>query len=193
MARVLVIEDDRSVRGNLVKLLTLEGFDAICAANGAEGVQLAVDEAPDLILCDILMPGLNGYQVLSTLRDRPSTATIPVLFVTGLRSVSSWEQALAGGAEDYLTKPYTREAVLAAIAVQLEKQQRTALVNHTQTRTPRLTVPSNIGQSLFWVCGTWGTLLGLLLGFKVGLIAALVLAGILLLAEIFDIYGQAKP
>lgn len=192
MARVLVIEDDRSVRRSLVQLLTLEGFDAVCASNGVEGVQLAVEEAPDLILCDIVMPGLNGYQVLSTLRDRPATATIPVLFVTCLRSVSSWEQALAAGAEDYLTKPYTREAVLAAIAVQLEKQQRTALANHTPTQAQRSAVPSNMGQCLLWVCGTWGALLGLLLGFKVGLMAALVLAGILLLAEMFDIYGQTR-
>lgn len=192
MARVLVIEDDRSVRVNLVQLLTLEGFDAIDAANGVEGVQLAVEKAPDLILCDILMPGLNGYQVLSTLRDRPSTATIPVLFVTCITDVSSWEQALAGGAKDYLTKPFTREAILTAIAVQLEKQQKLVLANNTPTQAQRSTVSSKIRQSLLWVCGTWGGLLGVLVGLQVGLITALVLAGILLLAEMLDIYGQTR-
>ncbi|MBE9129048.1 MULTISPECIES: putative bifunctional diguanylate cyclase/phosphodiesterase [unclassified Coleofasciculus] len=122
MAKILVIEDERSIRINLLKLMVAEGFEAIDADNGNSGVQLAFQEQPDLIICDILMPGLDGYQVLKTLQQNPVTATVPFIFLTAKADRAEVRQAMNLGADDYLTKPFTRAEVLEAIATRLQKR-----------------------------------------------------------------------
>ncbi|MBD0343882.1 MAG: EAL domain-containing protein [Coleofasciculus sp. Co-bin14] len=122
MNKILVIEDERAIRINLLKLLGAEGFHVIAAENGKEGVQLAHTEPPDLIICDILMPELDGYGVLRTLQQDPVTATIPFIFLTAKSDRSDWRQGMNLGADDYLTKPFTRAELLEAIASRLQKQ-----------------------------------------------------------------------
>lgn len=122
MSKILVIEDERSIRLNLLKLLSAEGFQTISADNGRTGVQLALIEQPDVIICDVLMPELDGYGVLKTLQQNPVTATIPFIFLTAKTERSDWRQAMALGADDYLTKPFTRAELLDAIASRLQKQ-----------------------------------------------------------------------
>lgn len=122
MTKVLVIEDEELVRENLLDLLEAEDFDTINAPNGTIGLNLAISEFPDLILCDVMMPEIDGYGVLSTLRQDPITATIPFIFLTAKSAKSDFRQGMDMGADDYLTKPFTRAELLNAVMNRLEKQ-----------------------------------------------------------------------
>ena len=122
MPKILVIEDERAIRFNLVKLLSAEGFQTVGADNGNSGVELARSEKPDVIICDILMPNLDGYGVLKVLQQDPVTATIPFIFLTAKADRADWRQAMTLGADDYLTKPFTRAELLEAITSRLQKQ-----------------------------------------------------------------------
>ncbi|MBD2200054.1 MULTISPECIES: two-component system response regulator [Calothrix] len=136
MTKILVIEDEELVRENILDLLEAEDFDTIAAANGKIGLNLALSEIPDLILCDMMMPELDGYGVLTTLRQDPATATIPFIFLTAKSAKADFRQGMDMGADDYLTKPFTRAELLSAIVNRLEKQA--ALKKHllsTQSAT----------------------------------------------------------
>ncbi|BAY19068.1 putative diguanylate phosphodiesterase [Anabaenopsis circularis NIES-21] len=122
MIKILVIEDEESVRENLLDLLEAEDFETIAAANGRTGVDLAFAESPDLILCDMMMPEVDGYGVLTALRQDPLTATIPFIFLTAKSAKSDFRQGMDMGADDYLTKPFTRAELLGAIMNRLERQ-----------------------------------------------------------------------
>lgn len=122
MTKILVIEDEELVRENILDLLEAEDFDTIAAANGKIGLNLALSESPDLILCDMMMPELDGYGVLTTLRQEPATATIPFIFLTAKSAKADFRQGMDMGADDYLTKPFTRAELLSAIVNRLEKQ-----------------------------------------------------------------------
>lgn len=122
MTTVLVIEDDPIILDNTREILDLEGFDTIGAENGAEGVQQAQEHLPDLIICDILMPKLDGYGVLRELRSQPTTAQIPLIFV----SATPREEILAAstrlGATDYLIKPFRTADLLRVVRTALSQQ-----------------------------------------------------------------------
>jgi len=122
MKKILVIEDEAQSRNIYLESLEEEGFDAIGAENGRVGVQRAQEQLPDLVLCDIMMPELDGYGVLSTLRQDPLTAMIPFIFLTAKATKAELRQGMELGADDYLTKPSTVEELLKAIAARLEKQ-----------------------------------------------------------------------
>ncbi|PSB31905.1 hybrid sensor histidine kinase/response regulator [Stenomitos frigidus] len=122
MKKILVVEDERSIRESLLELLTVEGFSVLGAANGRTGVQLAQQHLPDLILCDVTMPQLDGYQVLASLRQQAATAAIPFIFLTARGTKGDFRQGMEMGADDFLTKPCTADELLAAIASRFEKQ-----------------------------------------------------------------------
>lgn len=119
--RILVIEDEESVRANLVDLLELENFEAIAAENGLLGVQLAHEHLPDLILCDVSMPELDGFAVLEQLRQNPKTAAIPLIFLTARSTAADFRHGMRLGADDYLSKPFSQAELLEAIATRLTK------------------------------------------------------------------------
>lgn len=121
MKKILVIENESRNRDLLLQTLEVEGFSTIGAENGLIGVQRAKEQLPDLIICDILMPQLDGYGVLSTLRQNPITAIIPFIFLTAKASKAELRQGMELGADDYLTKPSTVEELLGAIAAQMDK------------------------------------------------------------------------
>jgi len=121
MPKILVIEDEESVRENLLDLLEAENFETVMASNGKIGLNVAMLEHPDLILCDMMMPELDGFGVLAALRQNPSTATIPFIFLTANSARSDFRQGMNMGADDYLTKPFTRSELLSAILNNLEK------------------------------------------------------------------------
>ncbi|WP_375476481.1 EAL domain-containing protein [uncultured Nostoc sp.] len=121
MPKILIIEDEEAVRENILDLLEAEDFQTIAAANGRIGVNLAISEVPDLILCDMMMPEIDGYGVLTALRQAPSTATIPFIFLTAKSAKSDFRQGMDMGADDYITKPFTRSELLSAIMNRLEK------------------------------------------------------------------------
>lgn len=122
MTKILVIEDEELVRENLLDLLEAENFETISAPNGRIGLDLAVSEIPDLILCDMMMPEIDGYGVLTALRQEPSTAAIPFIFLTAKSAKADFRQGMDMGADDYLTKPFTRAELLSAIMNRLERQ-----------------------------------------------------------------------
>lgn len=122
MKKILVIEDEPAIRESIVELLEAEGFDAQGAANGSAGIQQASTTPPDLILCDVQMPELDGYEVLASLRQQPITAAIPFIFLTARGTRSDLRQGMELGADDYLTKPCTASELLNAITTRLEKQ-----------------------------------------------------------------------
>jgi diguanylate cyclase len=119
---VLVIEDETSLRENLVNLLAREGFSAIAAANGTEGFQQAKTQNPDLILCDIKMAGIDGYEVLQLLRQDPDTANVAFIFLSGQVEPAHIRQGMNLGADDYLLKPFQPKELLQAIYSRLKRQ-----------------------------------------------------------------------
>ena len=122
MKKVLVIEDEAQTREIFSRCLTFEGFGALAAGSGSEGIKLAKTKLPDLIVCDIMMPDLDGYQVLSTLRQDALTAAIPLIFLTAKVTMTDLRKGMALGADDYLTKPCTVEQFLSAVTTRLERQ-----------------------------------------------------------------------
>jgi CheY-like chemotaxis protein len=120
MTKILVIEDEETVRENILELLDAEGFEAIAAENGRIGLELAKRYLPDLILCDVRMPELDGYGVLSALRSKPETATIPFLFLTAKAAKTDLTMGLDLGANAYITKPFTLLELLSAIEETLQ-------------------------------------------------------------------------
>ena len=146
MTKILVIEDEKSVRENILDLLEAEDFDTIAAANGRIGVELAVSEVPDLILCDLMMPEIDGYGVLIALREESVTANIPFIFLTARAARADFRQGMELGADDYLTKPFTRDELLSAIASRLSKQAnltRKVSTFETQTISPKAQMIEN--------------------------------------------------
>ena len=115
MATILVIENENFVRENILELLDAEGFAALGAADGLEGVMLAQQYHPDLILCDILMPDFSGYDVLQSIRSQPRLAQIPFVFLSARMSQEDTSLGLISGADYYLTKPFSIRDLLYVI------------------------------------------------------------------------------
>lgn len=115
MKTILIIEDEDPIRLNIMDLLDAENYNVISATDGVKGVQLARDHHPDLIVCDIMMPELDGYGVLAELRGDAATASIPFIFLTARAERSDQRRGMELGADDYLTKPFTRRELLDAI------------------------------------------------------------------------------
>ncbi len=120
--KILVIEDETTVGLNIKEILESGGFDAIVAADGKIGIQMAKEQLPDLIVCDIMMPDMDGYAVLTALRQDEATTTIPLIFLTAKTTRDDVRQGMNLGADDYLTKPFRRKELLDAIASRLAKQ-----------------------------------------------------------------------
>ncbi|MEO1672090.1 MAG: response regulator [Cyanobacteria bacterium J06631_2] len=123
MQTILVIEDEAQIRKVLLNCLKFEGYRAIEADNGRTGIKLAQEHCPDLIVCDIMMPDIDGYGVLSRLRQQLSTLTIPIIFLTAKVSMPDLRLGMDLGAEDYLTKPCNVERFLTAITARLKRKQ----------------------------------------------------------------------
>lgn len=128
MKTILIIEDEPEMRRNLATILRLEKFQPLTAADGREGAALAFAEKPDLILCDVMMPELDGYGVLRALRSRPATEATPFIFLTAKGEKLDIRAGMNLGADDYLTKPVAKADLLAAIHSRLKRAGQTAPV-----------------------------------------------------------------
>jgi CheY-like chemotaxis protein len=117
--RILVIEDEETVRKNLVRLLELEGYRIEEAANGAEGLAAAMSRKPDLVICDIGMPGLDGFGVLARLRAEPATAGMPFIFLTASTDVQDENTGYKLGANEYVVKPFDTTLLLSLVRQKL--------------------------------------------------------------------------
>jgi diguanylate cyclase (GGDEF)-like protein len=121
MITILIIEDVQALREEIMETLVYEGFDVLGAENGLVGVQIAKTYLPNLIICDIAMPELDGYGTILAVRQEPSTSMIPFIFLTAMTERGDMRQAMQLGADDYLTKPFTSAELLGAIASRLHK------------------------------------------------------------------------
>ncbi|MFN8375029.1 MAG: response regulator [Anaerolineae bacterium] len=155
MTRILVIEDEGPLREEISDILMFEGFDVLAAENGRLGLEIAQTEAVDLIVCDITMPEMDGYQVLLNLRQDTRSALIPFLFLTARADKAFMRHGMELGADDYVTKPFTHGELLSAIRSRLNrhlaiaeahqidleqaKTQLTRLVTH-ELRTPLISI-----------------------------------------------------
>lgn len=124
--KILIIEDNHDVRENLSEILTLSGYETYTASNGKEGVQAALTHLPDLILCDIMMPELDGYGVLRILSKTESTASVPFLFLSAKTELADVRRGMTLGADDYITKPFDDVELLDTIEIRLQKKKLSA-------------------------------------------------------------------
>ncbi|HKA42454.1 MAG TPA: response regulator, partial [Burkholderiales bacterium] len=115
MAKILVIEDEAELRTNVARLLKAEGFEVLTAENGAVGVDTAVALLPDLIICDISMPEMDGFGVLFSLRENVTTSHIPFIFLTASTRTYDRNFGVELGANDYITKPFKLQDLLEAV------------------------------------------------------------------------------
>lgn len=123
MTRILVIEDEIHIRENIIETLEMEDFEVHGADDGVAGVQMALRCPPDLVICDIMMDGLDGYQVLEALRMNAATAATPFIFLSALAERRNVRQGMELGADDYLTKPFAPVELLSAVQSRLKRQQ----------------------------------------------------------------------
>lgn len=122
--KVLIIEDNNDIRENVVEILELAGYTVFAADNGKTGVELALKNVPDIILCDIMMPELDGYGVLYMLNKNPQMAAIPFIFLTAKAERLDLRRGMEMGADDYLTKPFDDMELLNAIESRLKKKEQ---------------------------------------------------------------------
>ncbi|WP_461102659.1 hybrid sensor histidine kinase/response regulator [Spirosoma koreense] len=140
--QVLVIEDESSIRENVAELLTLEGFIVGTAHDGQEGINQAIQSQPDLILCDVMMPGMNGYQVLESIRAHRSLSHVPFIFLTARAEADDLRQGMVLGADDYLIKPFTSKDLLKSIETRLKKEQ----IRNNQVQAQLTEYLANLGR-----------------------------------------------
>lgn len=122
--KILVIEDNADMRENITEILELSDYEVVSASNGKEGIKIARNEKPDLIICDIMMPELDGYGVLSVLSKDVKTADIPFIFLTAKAEKQDVRRGMEMGADDYLTKPFSDIDLLNAIKARFERLEK---------------------------------------------------------------------
>ncbi|MFA7626257.1 MAG: response regulator [Candidatus Kapaibacterium sp.] len=144
MKKILVIDDAEYILESTSTLLEFEGYTVATASNGAEGVEKAINGKPDIILCDISMPEMDGYQVLDKIKSEIKTKTIPFIFLTAFTDKSNLRAGMERGADDYLFKPFTRDELTAAIEAQFKK----STVMEEKFRQKVDEISRNITQSL---------------------------------------------
>ncbi len=121
MRTILIIEDNEDIRENVAEILQLSDYNVLMAVNGKEGIERAQKEIPDLIICDIMMPGVDGYGVLHVLHKDPKTQNIPFIFLTSKSERSDFRSAMEMGADDYITKPFAGNELLNAVDSRFRK------------------------------------------------------------------------
>lgn len=144
MKKILLIEDNPNVLQNTARMLKAEGYGVITANNGRNGLEIAQQKIPCLIICDIMMPEIDGYGVISALRNNPATTAIPFIFLSAKSDKTDFRQGMELGSDDYLTKPFTRDELLGAINAQFKKQE----IINTYYQQELDNLRGNISQSL---------------------------------------------
>ncbi len=136
MTRVLVIDDEDAIRQMIVYSLKKDGFDTFGTGNSVEGIELARKQLPDLIICDVRMELVNGYQMLTAIRNDPTTSSIPFILITADQSRSGMRQGMELGADDYLGKPFTSAELIGAVNARLQKHR--ALFRQAESKLEQL-------------------------------------------------------
>jgi signal transduction histidine kinase len=155
MTTIIVIEDETLIRDNIVEILNFENYETLNAKDGRQGLDLIRQYMPDLIICDVMLPQMDGYELLAELRNDPITRMIPFIFLTAKTDRVDIRRGMSLGADDYITKPFTREELLDAVVVRLRRhhdiieehesilysaqRQLTQMVAH-ELRTPLISI-----------------------------------------------------
>ena len=129
MKTILIVEDNSDIRENLCEMLELKGYGVVIAVNGKIGLDLAKEKKPDIILCDIMMPEMEGYNVFSGLKDDPDTMDIPFIFITCSAEKKEVEMGLGIGANGYISKPFDETELFEIIERCLNEKKLTAREN----------------------------------------------------------------
>ena len=172
MKKILVIEDEPEMRRNLVTILRLEKFHPIAAENGRIGVELAKREKPDLVLCDVMMPELDGHGVLDALRGNAECVAIPFIFLTAKGEKPDIRAGMNLGADDYLTKPVAKADLLAAIRSRLDRAAQQTVpefkpnFDSAKPLEAALELTPRVAETLLWIAqgktnGDIATILGI--------------------------------
>ncbi|MDR4518803.1 MAG: response regulator transcription factor [Nitrosomonas sp.] len=119
--KILVIEDEKALRENITEIIAHYGFRVVAAATGEEGFERATEYSPDVIVCDIMLPGIDGYEVFTRIKQIPGCASSAFIFLTAKSTRSDTRTGMNMGADDYLTKPFTREELINSITARAEK------------------------------------------------------------------------
>ena len=131
MKTIAVIEDNKGVRENLSEILELSGYQCVTAANGKTGIKEVRAHEPDLILCDVIMPELDGFGVLKILNSDPELMQIPFMFLTAKQDKSDFRKGMGLGADDYIIKPFDDIELLAAIEMRLNKASKLTAIDNS--------------------------------------------------------------
>jgi len=157
MKKILIIEDEPEMRRNILAILKLEKFLGLGAENGRIGVELAKRDKPDLILCDVMMPELDGHGVLKALREDPATVSIPFIFLTAKGERRDMRDGMNLGADDYLIKPVAKADLLTAIATRLARAAQQVTnefkpdFSSAQPLVEQLGLTPRVAEVLLWV------------------------------------------
>lgn len=145
---ILIVEDNEEVRENLEEILALYGYAVLAEPNGLAGVKTAIQHLPDLILCDVMMPELDGYGVLNMLSENERTAAIPFVFITARTETEDIRRGMNLGADDYITKPFYKDELLSVIRTRLKKAKARVAASSEDITTPHLSDPEGGGTRL---------------------------------------------
>ena len=149
MKKILIIEDERTVLENISELLSSEDkYTVFEAVDGKSGIEFAKKHLPDLIICDIMMPDLNGYEVLSNLREEIDTSTIPFIFLTARSEKSDQRFGMELGADDYITKPFTSDEIFKAVDTRLKKREELNIRSEEKLSELRMNIASSLPHEL---------------------------------------------
>lgn len=146
MKKILVIEDEKNIRNRIVDTLELaeEPYQIFAAQHGREGLEMAKREMPDLIISDVMMPEMNGYEVLKALRSDEATATIPFIFLSAKADISHIREGMNLGADDYLPKPFSIDELLSVVATRLQRQETHERRSQHELEVMRLRIASSL-------------------------------------------------
>lgn len=126
MKRILIIDDERGIRETLTDLLLFEDYEVNSAENGRLGIAKALETTPDLIICDVMMPEMNGFETLQALRQVKKLAYVPFIFLTAKAEKSDLREGMNLGADDFITKPFSSKELLQVVKLRLEKAERSS-------------------------------------------------------------------
>ncbi|MBI4418599.1 MAG: hybrid sensor histidine kinase/response regulator [Ignavibacteriales bacterium] len=157
MKKILIIEDEAPFREAVAFALEGEGYKVLQAENGAEGIELARTQIPDLILSDVMMDSVDGYEAVVSLRQNPKTSGIPIILMTGKVDNTGLVRAIELGADDYLSKPFTMSELLEAISIRFKKQEEVRTLMQEKISDPRsfltLGIPTDLRTPVAGILG----------------------------------------